>query len=99
MAGGGVKAVARGAHPAVAAVSGAIGAGRTAEGGMGARASAGAQELVQNYEARKKARERHQTRMANMGRRSTFTRPTVAWEVSPLWSTISTSLPAFSSSR
>ncbi|MFQ8433145.1 type IV secretion system protein [Amaricoccus sp. W119] len=72
MAGGGVKAVARGAHPAVAAVSGAIGAGRTAEGGMGARASAGAQELVQNYEARKKARERHQTRMANMGRRSTF---------------------------
>ena len=71
-AGSGVKAVARTAHPAVAAVSGAVGAARAAEGGMGARASAGAQELVQNYEARKKGRERHQARMANMGRRSTF---------------------------
>ncbi len=72
MAGGGAKAVARAAHPAVAAVSGAVGAARAAEGGMGARASAGAQELVQSYEARKKGRERHQARMANMGRRSTF---------------------------
>ncbi len=71
-AGSGVKAVARTAHPAVAAVSGAVGAARAAEGGMGARASAGAQELVQAYEARKKGRERHQARMANMGRRSTF---------------------------
>lgn len=72
MAGSGVKAAARTAHPAVAAVSGAVGAARAAEGGMGARARAGAQELVQDYEARKKGRERHQARMANMGRRSTF---------------------------
>lgn len=71
-AGSGAKAVARATHPAVAAVSGAVGAARAAEGGMGARASAGAQELVQAYEARKKGRERHQARMANMGRRSTF---------------------------
>ena len=41
-------------------------------GRHGRPASAGAQELVQNYEARKKGRERHQARMANMGRRSTF---------------------------
>jgi type IV secretion system protein VirB6 len=70
MAAGGMKAVARTAHPAVAAVSSAVGAARGAEGGMGDRARAGAQELVQNYEARKKARERTQTRMATMGRRT-----------------------------
>lgn len=70
MAAGGMKAVARTAHPAVAAVSGAVGAVRGAEGGMGDRARAGAQELVQNYEARKRARERTQTRMATMGRRT-----------------------------
>ncbi len=70
MTGGAIKAVARTAHPTVAAVSSAVGAARAAEGGMGDRARAGAQELVQNYEARKKARERTQTRMATMGRRT-----------------------------
>jgi type IV secretion system protein VirB6 len=70
MAAGGVKAVARTAHPAVAAVSSAVGAARAAEGGIGARSQAGAQELVQAYEARKKLRERNQARMANMGRRT-----------------------------
>lgn len=68
----GVKAVARTAHPAVAAVSGAVGAARAAEGGMGARARADAQDLIQDYEAQKKGRERHQARMTNMGRRFTF---------------------------
>jgi type IV secretion system protein VirB6 len=72
MAAGGMKAVARTAHPAVAAVSSAVGAARSAEGGVGDRARAGAQELVQNYEARKKQRERNQTRMANMGRRTSL---------------------------
>lgn len=70
MASGAIKSVARTAHPTVAAVSSAVGAARAAEGGMGDRARAGAQELVQNYEARKKARERTQTRMATMGRRT-----------------------------
>lgn len=70
MAAGGARAVARTAHPAVAAVSGAVGAARAAEGGIGDRARAGAQELVQTYEARKKARERTQARMATMGRRT-----------------------------
>ena len=70
MTGGAIKAAARTAHPTVAAVSSAVGAARATEGGMGARAAAGAQELVQNYEARKKARERTQTRMATMGRRT-----------------------------
>jgi type IV secretion system protein VirB6 len=70
MPGGAIRTAARTAHPAVAAASSAIGAARAAEGGMGDRARAGAQELVQNYEARKKQRERNQTRMANMGRRT-----------------------------
>jgi type IV secretion system protein VirB6 len=72
MTGSGMKAVARTAHPAVAAVSSAVGAARAAEGGVGDRARAGAQELVQNYEARKKQRERNQTRLANMGRRTSL---------------------------
>jgi type IV secretion system protein VirB6 len=70
MTGGAITAVARTAHPTVAAVSSAVGAARAAEGGMGDRARAGAQELVQNYEARKKQRERTQTRMATIGRRT-----------------------------
>jgi type IV secretion system protein VirB6 len=70
MAAGGMKAVARTAHPTMAAVSSAVGAARAAEGGVGDRARAGAQELVQSYEARKKQRERNQARMANMGRRT-----------------------------
>jgi len=72
MTGGAIRAVARTAHPTIAAASSAIGAARAAEGGMGDRARAGAQELVQNYEARKKQRERNQTRMANMGRRTSL---------------------------
>jgi type IV secretion system protein VirB6 len=70
MTGGAIRTAARTAHPTIAAASSVIGAARAAEGGMGDRARAGAQELVQNYEARKKQRERNQTRMANMGRRT-----------------------------
>jgi type IV secretion system protein VirB6 len=72
MAGGGAKAIARAAHPAIAAAASAVGAARAAEGGIGARAQAGAQEMVQAYEARKKSREQTQTRMATMGRRTSM---------------------------
>ena len=72
MAGGGVKTAMQAAHPAIAAAASAVGAARAAEGGVGARAQAGAQEMVQAYEARKKSRERTQTRMATIGRRTSM---------------------------
>ena len=72
MAGGGAKAIARAAHPAMAAAASAVGAARAAEGGIGARAQAGAQEMVQAYEARKKSRENAQARMATIGRRTSM---------------------------
>jgi type IV secretion system protein VirB6 len=72
MAGGGAKAIARAAHPAIAAAASAVGAARAAEGGVGARAQAGAQEMMQAYEARKKSRENAQARMATVGRRTSM---------------------------